>query len=119
MTPAAHLDDETLSAVLDGEPTADDAAARAHLADCAECRTRLAAFTDVAAAVGAPVDVSAAAADARDALIARALDAGVATDGSTRRSWAPVLAVAAVLVALLLAVPLFGSMTSDDDSDMA
>jgi hypothetical protein len=119
MTPAAHLDDETISAVLDGElPADDDSAARAHLAGCAECRARLARFTDVAAAVAAPVDLPAA--GAREAAIAGAID-GDRADGAAagRRRWAPVLAVAAVLVALLLAAPLIGSIGSDDDGDFA
>jgi anti-sigma factor RsiW len=41
----SHLDDESLSALMDQElPAPDSAAARTHLAACAECRARLASF---------------------------------------------------------------------------
>ena len=50
--PRAHLDDEALSAVLDGEGTDDEAR---HVAGCGSCSTRLETMRAVAAAVAAPV----------------------------------------------------------------
>lgn len=46
----SHLDDETLSAAIDGQ----DAPATAHLAGCAACRSRSAALDAVRRAVGTP-----------------------------------------------------------------
>lgn len=101
-----HLDDETISAALDGEPI--DAAAQAHLDGCAVCRARLDVFSRVAAAVAAPVAPPDA--DARDAAIA----AAVGAPEPARRNWAPLLAVAAVILVLALAVPLIGALSSGD-----
>lgn len=70
-TPTNHLDDETLSAHLDGIT---DASAQSHLAGCAACRDRLAAFEAVAAAVGRPAPVLDEA--ITDRLITTALAAG-------------------------------------------
>jgi hypothetical protein len=48
----SHLDDDALSAALDGEATAEE---QSHLTGCAACQARLATFRAVAQAVGAPV----------------------------------------------------------------
>jgi hypothetical protein len=109
-----HLDDETISAALDGEPI--DGDARAHLDGCASCRARLDAFGRVAAAVGAPV--TAPSASARDDAIAAALAADVAP-AQPRRNLTPWLAAAAVVVLLLVAVPLIAALSSGDDHDQA
>jgi hypothetical protein len=114
MTPP-HLDDETISALYDGElPTGDAAAARVHLGGCSTCRARLDAFANVAAAVTAP---AACPAEARDAAVATALDAVSRVSARHERNWAPVLAVAALLVLVALAVPLLGMLDSGDDAD--
>ena len=49
---SAHLDDELLSAVLDGESDVD---ASAHADACDRCRARLATLRDVSVLVAAPV----------------------------------------------------------------
>jgi hypothetical protein len=51
-----HLDDETLSSLIDGEnPAGDEQAARSHLASCEPCGARMRRLEAVAGAVGAPV----------------------------------------------------------------
>lgn len=65
---APHLDDDTLSALLDGDAATED---RAHLATCSACQAELAALSAVARAVGTPVAPSASA--EVDAAVARAL----------------------------------------------
>ncbi len=49
---AQHLDDEALSAALDGAASGDE---EAHLATCPTCQAQLASRAAVARAVGAPV----------------------------------------------------------------
>jgi len=63
-----HLDDESLSAAIDGEATA---AEEAHLATCSRCQAGLEALAFVAQAVGAPVAPRPA--EAVDAAIRQAL----------------------------------------------
>lgn len=129
MTMADHLNDDALSAILDGDevPGAD------HTATCASCRGRLDALSAAAAAVGAPP----APPDPgrREAAVAAALAAAGATDDGTatagagaeeepagavatlpRRRSAPrwLLAAAAAIAVAALAVPL---ATSDDGDD--
>ena len=126
--PDSHLDDEQLSALLDG------AAADEHVRACAACRARLEALGNAAALAGSPV--APLAADLVDRIVGRALDA--AADGSTvdpnrvvalerfeRRSrrapYPAILGAAAAVLALLLAVPVLvgGFGSSGDDSDTA
>lgn len=113
-----HLDDETLSAVLDGEA---DEADRDHVARCAACRERLDRFDTVRTAVGAPVvtDTSRVDASVEAALSAWDTSAVVPINGARRRWHAPPAAwvgVAAVVLALLAAVPLvFLGGGGDDD----
>jgi Putative zinc-finger len=72
-----HLDDETLSALIDGEdPAGDEQAARAHLASCERCSTRIRRLGASTAAVGAPV--ASPPAGTRAEAVARALDSGAA-----------------------------------------
>lgn len=107
----AHLDDEAISAVLDGEATPDEVA---HVEECDACRGRLRSFAAVADAVRAPVpppDPRARAAALRAAL--------GAAPARRRRSWRPALAVAALAVAALAAVPLIvrsGGKAADDET---
>jgi anti-sigma factor RsiW len=70
---SAHLDDETLSSLIDGEhPAGDEQAARAHLASCEPCGARMRRLQSVARAVGAPVAPPPAGIHAE--AVARALD---------------------------------------------
>ena len=69
MTPP-HLDDDALSAALDGELSGD---VDAHLSGCATCHARLEALARVAAAVGSPL--SPRPAEEVDAVIRAALAA--------------------------------------------
>ncbi|MGH9126071.1 MAG: zf-HC2 domain-containing protein, partial [Acidimicrobiales bacterium] len=48
---APHLDDDALSALVDGEATPGD---REHLADCPACQAELAALAAVARAIATP-----------------------------------------------------------------
>jgi hypothetical protein len=115
-----HLDDEQLSALLDGEP-----ADRAHLASCASCASRLTALGDardaLAAATVAPLP-----ADVLDALVGRALDAATTVDPAIvpltrgrRRPPPPtwLAGAAAALVALVGAVGLLRVATDAGSSN--
>ena len=96
MTTSPHLDDELLSAHLDG----DDVTGADHLAGCDECRSRLEVLRSVAAAVGAPVPPPSA--QQRDAAVAAALRAPVISlDARRRRRHSALLAAAASVVVVL------------------
>jgi hypothetical protein len=115
----SHLDDDTLSASLDG--ALEDAAGQSHLAGCAGCSARRdqleAARSALATAPVEPVDEL-----TRRRLVATALDeAGLAT---RPRAWyqRPALAggVAAAVLALLVAVPFVtGDRPSSDTNGAA
>lgn len=112
--PRDHLDDEGLSAVLDGEAAPNE---DAHAQACAECSARLAALREVATFVGAPV---APATDAqREAAIAAALAAAAPSNVvpmRSRRRGVPVwLGAAAAAVVAVAAIGLIGRSTGDDD----
>lgn len=105
-----HLDDETLSAYLDGVGGSADAPT--HLAGCPACAARLEHLATASRAVAtAPSPLAAA---RRDAMLEAALGAAapeveartVAEGGARRRSW---LVAAAAVVALGVAVPVVGS----------
>lgn len=121
----AHPSDEQLSAAIDGQ---DDGAA-AHAAQCTPCQVRQDELRAVIALVAAPVPVDPA---ARDAAVAAAMRAAVGDDflgrgeigveaGRERRrvNWAPIVAVAAVFVLGLLAVPRLISNDGDKARDAA
>jgi hypothetical protein len=112
MTDAPHLDDEQLSALLDGEG---DPADGAHAEGCDRCGARLARLRAVAAAVAEPPPPPAAA--DRDRAIAAALRAREVVPLRARRSGPPawLLAAAAVLVLALLAVPFLAGGDDGDD----
>lgn len=105
-----HLDDELLSAHLDGEPVegAD------HLDDCPECRARLAALRRVTAAVGTAVTPPPD--DRRQAAVEAALGARVLPLEARRRRLA-VLAAAAAVVAVLGSVAVLRSDDGPGDGD--
>ena len=67
-----HLDDEALSAALDGEATA---AEESHLVSCPACRQRIDVLRGIALAVGGPVPPRPAA--AVDAAVGAALGAAL------------------------------------------
>lgn len=97
-----HLDDELLSAHLDGEPVDGPAFDVAeHLADCPDCRARLGALRRVVAAVGTAVPPPSD--EQRQAAVAAALAARVPSLEARRRRLT-VLAAAAAVVAV------FGSL---------
>ena len=100
-----HLDDETLSAALDGEDVGP------HLAGCGACTARLDELRRVAVLVGAPV--SPPPAGAVDAAVAAALG-GEVVALRPRRDLRPLLAIAAVLLTLLVSVPVLSGLGDDD-----
>jgi hypothetical protein len=105
-----HLDDEALSAVLDGEATPTETA---HADGCAPCTARLGELRDASLLVRTPVPV--AGDDARDAAVASALAAAdVATVTPLRRRAIPAwLAAAAALVVIAVGVVAFAGRGDD------
>ena len=121
---SAHLDDETLSAVLDGEA---DETARTHVAGCGVCAARVAEFRSIAAAIGAATESPSGLREA--AIRAALLEAAPPEDAKpssldlgrervrrrSLRSRPPLVTlgwagIAAAVVALLVAIPaLLGS----------
>ena len=118
-TRLGHLDDEAISAVLDGEATADEAA---HVDGCAACAARLGQLRDAALVVRTPV---APPTDAeRDAAIAAALAPASGTVTQLRRRtmprWLPAVAAALVVLAGVgVALGVRGSGSGDDRSTSA
>jgi hypothetical protein len=110
-----HLDDDALSAALDGFATDEQ---QAHLRACAACGAAVARLEQVVALVGAPVTSPADA--VRDEQIHRAIRApkraAVPTLAERRRRPPPaaLAAIAAVVVALVVAVPVLLSDRDDD-----
>lgn len=113
MTDDHHLDDEALSAVLDGEAAPEEAA---HAEVCATCGVRLSDLRDASLLVGAPVPPPDPA--RREATIAAALDAepaATSTVTSLRRRLPPAwLAAAAAVIVAVAAVALLPR--GEDDS---
>jgi hypothetical protein len=100
----SHLDDEQVSAALDGEATPGEAA---HLETCEACRARLDAFRDVSREVGTPVPSDLI---ARETAIAAAMAPAPARRRPPVATW--LAAAAAAVVALAVAVPLLTSSSS-------
>lgn len=135
---AAHLDDETLNAVLDAEAGAEEID---HARSCSECSPRLARLAAVAVAVSAPVDPPTA--ERRRAAVAHALTVGMQagersdpgdeqpSSGAaepdllterrlrSRRRGAGWIAAAASVAALAMAVPLLNRSPASDSQDQA
>ena len=111
-----HLDDEALSAVLDGEATADESA---HADACAECGARLEALRQASLLVRTPVDPPTD--EARDRAIAAALAAHNVVPLADRRRVPPAwLAAAAIAVVMVGAIALAGRGDRDrEDADTA
>ncbi len=99
-----HLDDEALSAVLDGEGTAGEAA---HADACDRCADRLSTLRAAANAIGQPVVVDPT---QREAAVRAALEAPMVIGLEARRwlrgSRLALAGVAAAVVATVIAVPL-------------
>lgn len=122
-----HLDDERLSAHLDGSQFDDtDPAAADHLAQCASCRARLESFRSVASLVGAPVAPPSA--GAVDAAVAAALAVHASPGGSPvvplstavrRRRTQVGLAAAAAVVTVVLGITTLGGGGGDDGQTAA
>jgi hypothetical protein len=102
MTPE-HLDDDALSATLDGEATPEE---HAHVEACATCRARVDELRAAANAIGTPL--AAVEVARREEAIAAALLALPTPLASGRRRQPPgwVLGAAAAVVALGILVPL-------------
>jgi hypothetical protein len=113
MTEHDHLDDEAISAVLDGEATADEVA---HVDVCATCAARLAQLRDAALVVRTPVEPPSDA--ERDAAIAAAL-APMSTSATVtpiRRRVAPRwLGAAAAVLAVLAGIGVLAGVQRDND----
>lgn len=103
-----HLDDDALSAHLDGLD------AGPHLAACADCRARLDALAAAAAAIGAPVGLPPE--SVVDDAVARALDAEAR---GPRRTVLVALAAAVLVVLGVVGVALVGDEERPSDSDTA
>lgn len=111
MTEHDHLDDEAISAVLDGEATADEVA---HVDACATCAARLGELRDAALIVRTPVDPPSDA--ERDAAIAAALAPATATVTPIRRRVAPRwVGAAAAALAVLAGIGVLASAQRDRD----
>jgi hypothetical protein len=111
MRPTDHLDDELLSAHLDGEaPGAVD-----HLGACADCRARLDAL-DAAARLVREAPVPPPDAAVVDAAVARALDGG---SRANRRPMLAALAAAAVAVLGIVGVGVLDDGGSKGDDTAA
>jgi hypothetical protein len=110
-----HLDDETLSALLDGEAAGTD-----HVASCDQCSARLAALTEARDAVRAPVDELDEITRAR--LIRTALDAPPAqAPRSPRRArqWAVGLTAVAAVAGLVAFIGSVGSPSTNKTASVA
>lgn len=111
---SAHLDDDAVSALLDGEATAEEAA---HAERCDACGARLARFRNAAARIGDPGPVDEV---ARERAVAAALDARIVPLGSRRRGLPAWLVGAAALIVLaLVLVPLLGDTGDDEEGRVA
>lgn len=111
---SAHLDDDAVSALLDGEATSEEAA---HAVVCDACSERMARFRDAAAQIGDPGPVDEV---ARERAIAAALGAQVVPLRSRRRELPPWLVGAAALIVLaLVLVPLLGDTDHDQEDRLA
>ncbi|MEA3055633.1 MAG: hypothetical protein QOD30_1065 [Actinomycetota bacterium] len=111
MTEHDHLDDEAISAVLDGEATAHEVA---HVDGCASCAARLGELRDAALVVRTPVeppsDVE------REAAIAAAMAPRTASVTPIRRRVAPRwLGAAAAVLAVLAGIGVFAGVQRDRD----
>ncbi len=117
--PPPHLDDETLSGLLDGDPDT----AGTHLAGCADCRARQELLAEARLLVAAPTSAELDELTRRR-LLSTALAAAPAT--ATRPRWyrqpAMVGGIAAAVAAIVLAVPVINALNdggSDEDASTA
>lgn len=112
MSTAPHLDDDALSAHLDGLDAGSGAAD--HLAACAECRARLDVLAAAASLIGTPLPPPAP--HLVDDAVARALDAEAR---GARRPMLVALAAAALVVLGLVGVTVVGDEERPSESDTA
>ncbi|MGI9603035.1 MAG: hypothetical protein ACR2QE_14205 [Acidimicrobiales bacterium] len=128
LLPSDHgdADDELVAAYVDGEATPDEVA---RVEASAELRARVEAFAAVADLVGADPDPDSIDPDLRDRHIAAALAASTTATNVTsmaparaqRRPWyrQPVAAVAAVIIAAVVAIPVVAQLGGSDEVDTA
>jgi len=115
-----HLDDEALSAAIDGEA---EAGALVHLATCAACRRRLEALRAAASAVStppplpSPLEVDRAIAAALDAALEPAAGSPDSSGGGRRRATVvarfprrPAIAALAAAAVIVLAAGITGAL---------
>lgn len=107
--PTSHLDDDAISAILDGQGS--DADLR-HLETCERCTERRRRFSAARDLVATPVGLFEA---AREAQIRRALEVEVPATGRPRRDLGSLLRVAAAILVVLVSVPLVASLAGDDE----
>jgi hypothetical protein len=119
--PPPHLDDETLSGLLDGEPEP----AGAHLAGCADCRARQELLAEARLLVAAPTSGELDELTRRR-LLSAALAAAPAPVTAARPRWyrQPVMVggIAAAVAAIVLAVPVINALNDggrDEDASTA
>jgi hypothetical protein len=113
MTEHDHLDDEAISAVLDGEATADEVA---HVDACATCAARLAQLRDAALIVRTPVEPPSDAERAAAIAAALAPMSTSATVTPIRRRVAPRwLGAAAAALAVLAGIGVLASVQRGND----
>jgi hypothetical protein len=110
MTEHDHLDDEAISAVLDGEATADEVA---HVDACATCAARLGELRDAALFVRTPVEPPSD--TEREAAIAAVLAPTTATVTPIRRAVPRWLGAAAAALAVLAGIGVFAGVQRDRD----
>lgn len=116
-----HLDDETLSGLLDGEPEP----AGGHLAGCADCRARQELLAEARLLVATPTSGELDELTRRR-LLSTALAAAPAPATDARPRWyrqpAMVGGIAAAVVAIVLAVPVINALNdggADEDASTA
>jgi hypothetical protein len=98
-----HLDDEQLSAVVDGAASADESG---HAAACPECGARLATWQEVVGRIGALSDHPSTEMihSRREEAVAAALSARRRPDHANRTRWLASIAAAAVFIGGLSAI---------------
>jgi hypothetical protein len=112
----SHLDDEQVSAAVDGEASPDELA---HLEGCETCRSRVEEFRGVARAVGASVTADTALREAAIAAAMAPVGAKVATSRRRPARLAWLAAAAALVLGVAVSVPLLRSKETSKSTSAA